>query len=373
MATPATQAAVPKRGTMKKILQPIQKVLDPTKMGTWNVVRRPPIDEHTVIQGRRRDRFSNAFKTHQVLEGTRLRKALNALTHGKNIFVYHNMRTNQVVYSLTRYLDKNSVLRQLVYHGKKTVPATLRKDMWVPYYSVHFTSAQLGLRAYHLLREFAMQRQLAPPREMVTITEEWLAQKRPRDPHKAEEFDKEWADKKGWLMKPKDRARVVMNQKATSVADVAAVLDIQAEEIANGFASGQRGYLGKAARRRRRQARVKEAAVAARQAARVADFEKVLSKPQIDYKIQEVVEDDPATAALLQAENGVKILWTDLHDAQFAAQWPDRVRHGELDLTRDHVMPGQKRIHSGDIEILADNAFKEKGVEAEADAVPEKN
>jgi Tat protein secretion system quality control protein TatD with DNase activity len=39
----------------------------------------------------------------------RLQKALNAITHGKNIFVYHNVRTKQVVYSLTRYLEVSTI------------------------------------------------------------------------------------------------------------------------------------------------------------------------------------------------------------------------------------------------------------------------
>lgn len=82
-----------------------KKILDPTKIPTWKVARRPPIENHSIIQGKQREQNSNAFKDHQAKEGTRLRKALNAITHGKNIFVYHNIRTNQVVYSLTRYLE----------------------------------------------------------------------------------------------------------------------------------------------------------------------------------------------------------------------------------------------------------------------------
>lgn len=85
--------------------KPFQKILDSTRLGTWNVVRRPPIENQTVIQGKPREQNSNAFEEHQEREGVRLRKALKALTHGKNIFVYHNIRTNQVVYSLTRYLE----------------------------------------------------------------------------------------------------------------------------------------------------------------------------------------------------------------------------------------------------------------------------
>ncbi|KAF9893238.1 hypothetical protein FE257_011662 [Aspergillus nanangensis] len=331
-----------------------QKILDPTKIGTWNVVRRPPVENQTDIQGKPREQNSNAFKLHQSNEGVRLRKALNALTHGKNIFVYHNIRTNQVVYSLTRYLEKTNVLRQLVYHGKKTIPASLRKDMWVPYYSVHFDDSKVGLRAYHLLREFSLQRQLAPPREMVTITEQFLNQKRPRDPEEAKKFDEKFSGKLGWLMEKKDRARIMMDQKATSVADVSAVIAIQEEEIKNGFADGKRGFLTRTARRRRREARAKEEAKAAEQANRVAEFEKTLSSPQVEYKIQ---ESEDATASVLE-NNGVKILWTDVHDARFAETWSEQVRHGELDLSRDHVMPGQKQIYG--VEVLADEEFKEK-------------
>ncbi|PLB44292.1 hypothetical protein P170DRAFT_392437 [Aspergillus steynii IBT 23096] len=330
-----------------------KKILDPTKIPTWKVARRPPIENHSIIQGKPREQNSNAFKDHQSKEGTRLRKALNAITHGKNIFVYHNIRTNQVVYSLTRYLEKNSVLRQLVYHGKKTIPATVRKDMWVPYYSVHFNDSKIGLRAYHLLREFAMQRQLSPPKEMITVNQEYLDQKRPRDPEQAKEFDEKHKGRIGWFMEKKERARVLMDQKATSVADIAAVIEIQESELKDGFANGLRGYLTPSARRRRRQARQKEQAKAEEQAARVANFEQTLSTNQVEYKIQEI---EDKTGAL--ENNGVKILWTDIHDARRAESWSDRVQHGELELSRDHVMPGQKRNY--DQEVLADSSFEEK-------------
>ncbi|KAL3474150.1 transcriptional regulation of mitochondrial recombination-domain-containing protein [Aspergillus californicus] len=335
--------------------KPLQKILDPTKIGTWNIVRRPHIENHTIIQRKPREQNSNAFKTHQWLEGVRLKKALNAITHGKNIFVYHNIRTNQVVYSLTRYLEKNSVLRQLVYHGKKTVPASLRKDMWVPFYSVHFNEPKVGLRAYHLLREFSMQRQLAPPREMITITEAFLDQKRPRNPEENKDFEEKYGSKLGWLMQKKDRARALMDQKATSVADISAVLAIQEEEIANGFADGKRGYLTRNARRRRRDARKKNEAKAEKNAERIANLETTLSTPLVEYKVEET--QDSANAL----PNLVKILWNDVHNARYAETWPERVRHGELELSRDHVMPGQKPTG---VEVLADKEFKEKIVQA---------
>lgn len=91
---------------MASTTKPIQKLLDSTKIASLSkFVRRPPIDPQTPIQGKPRNLESNAFKEYAKREGVRLQKALNAITHGKNIFVYHNVRTKQVVYSLTRYLE----------------------------------------------------------------------------------------------------------------------------------------------------------------------------------------------------------------------------------------------------------------------------
>lgn len=252
----------------------------------------------------------------------------------------------------------------MIYHGKKTVPATLRKDMWVPYYSVHFNDSKIGLRAYHLLREFSMQRQLSPPREMITITEELLARKRPQDLTKAKEFDEKFKGKVGKLMPPEWRTRVVMDQKATSVADIAAVLAIQEEEIKNGFADGKRGYLTRTARKRRREARQKEQEIAAKNAERVAEFERevlnakgFLKDQPLELKIQ-VPDEDVNSEYHLEGDQ-VKILWNDIHDAAYAESWSDRVTHGELRVTRDHVMPGQKLLLYG-LDTLANHGFKER-------------
>lgn len=89
--------------------KPIQKILDSTKVATLSkfaqFVRRPPIDPNQPIQGKPRETSSNAFKDFARRESVRLQKALNSISHGKHIFVYHNVRTKQVVYSLTRYLE----------------------------------------------------------------------------------------------------------------------------------------------------------------------------------------------------------------------------------------------------------------------------
>ena len=246
-----------------------------------------------------------------------------------------------------------NTLKQMIYHGKKTVPSRLRKDMWVPYYSVHFNDSKVGLRAYHLLREFSAQRQLSPPKELITITQEWIDRSCPRDPEGAKNFLEKFEKQIGNKMPKNHRARAVMDQKATSVADIAAVLEIQEEEIKNGFADGKRGYMTPTARKRRRAARIKEAEIAMTQSARVTVLERMLSNPQVEYKIQESSEN---TAAL--ADHQVKILWRDIHDARMAQKWTDRVRHGELDLSRDHVMPGPSKKYNAN--ILVSDEFKEK-------------
>ncbi|KAF7718514.1 Uncharacterized protein PECH_003675 [Penicillium ucsense] len=319
--------------------KPIQKILDSTRVASLKkFVRHPPIDPKTPIQGKIRETSSNAFKEHLKRESVRLQKALNSITHGKHIFVYHNAQTKQVVYSLTRYLEENNVLRQMVYHGKKTVPAKLRRDMWIPYYSVHFGDARLGLRAYQLLREFSLRRQLSPPPEMVTVSEEFLASRRPKDPTEAEEFDRLNKKRIGHPMEKKERARVLMDQKATSVADVAAVLEIQEKEIADGILDKEqwRHKQFPSKRRRQREAIAQEAERAEEYNARIEALERQLSEREgVEVKIGEI-GDYPETAG------DVKILWRDVHDANYAASWPAKVQHGELELKRDNIIGGER-------------------------------
>lgn len=243
----------------------------------------------------------------------------------------------------------------MIYHGKKTVPADLRRDMWVPYYSVHFGDARLGLRAYQLLREFSMQRQLAPPPELITVTEEFLAAKRPRDSVSAEEFDKENKRRIGKPMEKKERARVLMDQKATSVADVAAVLAIQEKEIENGFLDeSKRGYLTRKARRRRREARLREATQAAERTARIEALEQHLSSGGVvDVKIDEKEDGYPDSADV------VRVLWRDVQDAHYAESWPGSVQHGELEIKRSHIIGSERQILGSD-KVVTEHEFNER-------------
>jgi hypothetical protein len=228
--------------------------------------------------------------------------------------------------------------------------------MWVPYYSVHFGDSRLGLRAYQLLREFSMQRQLAPPAELITVTEDFLALKRPRDPVAAEEFDEMNKKRIGKPMEKKERARALMDQKATSVADIAAVLAIQEKEIENGFLdrSSKRGYLTRKARQRRREAFQRQIAQAESNEERIAALEKHLSDISGDeIKIGEVDGEYPEGA------EDVKILWRDVHDAFHAAEWPSAVQHGELELKRSAIIGAENR-GEGSEGIITEHQFNER-------------
>ncbi|KAK5060076.1 hypothetical protein LTR84_009960 [Exophiala bonariae] len=194
------------------------------------------------VQGKWRHPTSNAAEQHREVQYRRVSKALRHRSHGLDIYAYRHVRTNQVVYSLSRSLQNTQVLKQLLFHGKKTVPEAVRRDMWTPYFSVHFpdnlAGASTGLEAFKSLRELSTQRQLSPTKALLTATEEDVEIARsklggPLEIYRLEQSDN-WQDKRklelklpkaGELLPKKLRARRLMDQKATSVADVAFVLD----------------------------------------------------------------------------------------------------------------------------------------------------
>ncbi|KAI5853534.1 transcriptional regulation of mitochondrial recombination-domain-containing protein [Tricharina praecox] len=133
-----------------------------------------------------------------------VRPVKNVANHGRTIFIYNNIHTNQVVYSLTRTLNNNDALKQLPFIAKKTVPAALRKDHWSPLATVSFPEPALGLKTYHKLREF---RKLHETQYDPVLLE----------------------------MPKKERKYVIMNQKANSIADLAESLRI---EIARSASEG---------------------------------------------------------------------------------------------------------------------------------------
>ena len=105
-------------------------------------------------------------------------------------------------------------------------------------------------------------------------------------------------------MSKKDRGKVLMDQKANSVADLAAVLLLQ-----ESGPSEQR--IVNAERRRRRVETLKK-----------QKGEENVKKAPIDV------------ASEMGGTEGVKVRWADMLDMEFAEAWPDKVLHGGLEKNR---------------------------------------
>ncbi|KAF8425180.1 transcriptional regulation of mitochondrial recombination-domain-containing protein [Tirmania nivea] len=118
---------------------------------------------------------------------------------GKALFIYNEVYTNQIIYSLHRSM-RDTQRKQLSFVGKQSVPASLRKDRWRPLACVHFPTTQFGLSTLRLLREFRIMHET--------------------------QYDKEL------LKLPKDKLKKkLQDQKANSVADLSVALQMQLEQL----------------------------------------------------------------------------------------------------------------------------------------------
>jgi len=166
--------------------------------------------------------------------GLKALQAVRPSEHGRHIFVYTNIDTKQVIYSLRRtlkvgpshhpiphyvtpfpssshaipaqfFLDpplktlQDTHINQLPFIGKHSVPPTIRPDIWKPLCTVTFPSPPQGLSAYRKLREFRQLHELC-----------W-----------------DHTSPQALKMNRKHRIRWLMNQKANSIADLSKVLSMQ--------------------------------------------------------------------------------------------------------------------------------------------------
>lgn len=232
-----------------------------------------------------------------IQRGIPLRKTdVPELHYGQHIYLYNNIQTNQVVYSLSRHLnvctpisrqalDLNSAfqnkdsLDQLPYLGKKTVPPRLRKDLWSPFAMVYFPSPHAGLAAYRKLREFRRLHETSY--DLRDITE------------KTGKYA-------GSLYPTQKRGRVLMNQKANSIADLASVL-LQQE----------------------RGPREERVANAERRIQIVERLKKQKGKNKVKKNPLDVKKE-------LEGVEGVCVRWADMLDAEYAETWPQDVVHDAL-------------------------------------------
>ncbi|KAH8722607.1 transcriptional regulation of mitochondrial recombination-domain-containing protein [Phaeosphaeriaceae sp. PMI808] len=118
--------------------------------------------------------------------------------HGDIIYVFRNIKTNQIIYSLQELLADHH-REQLPFMGRHSKPPVLRPDEWTPHCVITFPTSEQGQNAFRKLREFRKLHELS-----------W------------DKTNPEWKK-----LTTKDRMKKIMDQKANMSADLAAVLQIQ--------------------------------------------------------------------------------------------------------------------------------------------------
>ena len=150
--------------------------------------------------------------------------------YGQHIYAYCNIRTNQVLYSLTQILRPQKNLRQLPEAGNNTKPPRLRKDLWRPLWTLSlpsgFQGEAQGLEAWKRLNALRYLHEIywTPSKE--------LARNRTEAELEAlqEQIEERGGSKKENVYdlikrnKKKLRLKGVMDQKANSIADLSSIL-----------------------------------------------------------------------------------------------------------------------------------------------------
>ncbi|KAL8812919.1 MAG: hypothetical protein Q9200_000658 [Gallowayella weberi] len=246
--------------------------------------------------------------------------------HGTQIFVYNNIRTNQVLYSLTRSLHNHSSLKQLPFLGKKTVPARLRKDLWHPLCLVEFPRPSQGLLAYRRLREFRRLHETAYPLSLIT------------------------RDEGPQLYGTKKRGKILMDQKANSVADLAAVLLLAEEKLPK--IGAEQKIIDKKAKLEKslKESDPEKQIDIGKEVERLATQKTEAEREAMEKKEAKIVAKEKRAEWIRKMQKrgmksvrrknpqeverggveGVKIRWTNLLDAEFAEKWPEAVVHDGL-------------------------------------------
>ncbi|KAF2206504.1 hypothetical protein CERZMDRAFT_103319 [Cercospora zeae-maydis SCOH1-5] len=162
---------------------------------------------------------------------------------GQAIYAYCNIRTNQVLYSLERTL-RQSHLKQLADAGANNNPPKIRKDIWRPLFTVHLPDRLQGLDVFRSLREYRRLHETTwelPESIKQPFTEKQIERMEEKLKNRGGSKEETVFD----VIKRKKksmRARMVMDQKANSVADLAAILLRQQQRSAQ-LAADKKGLM----------------------------------------------------------------------------------------------------------------------------------
>ncbi|KAI0195370.1 transcriptional regulation of mitochondrial recombination-domain-containing protein [Xylaria flabelliformis] len=193
--------------------------------------------------------------------------------HGEKIFVFNHFVDGMTVYSHNPVLKANHAFRQIPFNGKKLRPAKLRKDYWRPMAMIQFPDGQgeVGRSVYQRLREC-------------------------KKLHEYSWDDSVLYGEGGQTLTVRQRGRRLNDQRANTIADMAAVL----------------GGLGKGNK------------IVVTESANDAEAGEGEGQGQAESAAAPVAVDEGKT--LLQAT----VWWADVLDKNYAQKWTKNVTHGRF-------------------------------------------
>ena len=213
------------------------------------------------------------------------------------------------------------------------MPAALRKDLWTPLCHIELPNPDMGLLTFRRLREYRRLHELSYPLSTVTQTE---------------------GPRAGQLLPRKKRIKVLMNQKANSIADMAAsLLHLDHPWLEKTReAKRRKAVLDREDERRRQKVQFQGEVDALTEklsgSSLSAEDVKALESEREEISIDLQVLRDEETSAQegkppptpfdsptilrkgLRPLKGTVIRWANAMDAEYAETWPKQVVHGTL-------------------------------------------
>ncbi|KAI0969382.1 hypothetical protein F4678DRAFT_172949 [Xylaria arbuscula] len=188
--------------------------------------------------------------------------------HGEKIFIFTHFLEGMTIYSHEPVLKSNRALKQIPFNGKKLQAVKLRKDYWRPLAMIQFADGQgeVGRSVYQRLREC-------------------------KKLHEYSWDDALLYDEGGKTLTTRERGRRLNDQRANTIADVAAVL----------------GGLGKGNK------------------IVVTEGEEAAAEKDADAVAVPAANDTGKTL------HSATVWWTDIQDRNYAQRWTKNVSHETLD------------------------------------------
>ncbi|KAI1333789.1 hypothetical protein F5Y15DRAFT_325517 [Xylariaceae sp. FL0016] len=222
--------------------------------------------------------------------------------HGELIYVHHHVLDGMTVYSHDQQMKANKALRQIPFNGKKLKPAKLRKDLWRPLATIQFPEGfgEVGRSVYQRLRECKTLHELAWDDSYFHDSETG----RPLTRH--------------------DRGRKLNDQKANTIADMAAVLA--------GLGKGNKMWATMSdftnAKPDAAPDAVEDKAASAEQKQTPANDETAAKATKEDLEIETEVDGmlskaDEQSKGLIR----VQVWWQNPEDKNYAQDWTTNVSH----------------------------------------------